>query len=127
MNLGFFVELTWNDFKTLKETGTFVTRYDGQNKVTVHKIAPLDKDWNNYEESHKTTEYATFSAVSSDFDVYIPEAAFRDSRISAFRFKTDYGNVEVKEKEEVNFNIDFRIKFPGSVQVVDMKQFYYDD
>src|SRR3989344_1917573 len=119
------VIISWEDWERLERGETIGDRYNGENKLLVHRIHPFNPD--DYESrmtSLQRIEYAELDRRTMDIDVYIPHGVLRDVRISASRFSERLGNLKIIPDSEFCENMGIKVSYPGSLKVLDIPAYY---
>ncbi len=116
------VILNWENWERLERGETIGDRYDGENKLLIHRIYPFDPndDYDSRLKSLQQQEYAEFDRRTMDIDVYIPHGVLRDIRISASKFNTKIGNLRIIPNPDFCENMSIRVLYPGSLKVIDI-------
>ncbi|MEK6945184.1 MAG: hypothetical protein AABW63_00115 [Nanoarchaeota archaeon] len=123
---GFNIEaiLRWEDWQRLESGEDIGDRYDGDNKLIVHRIIPIDSNSTSSRLEFISSQYAEFNLVSSDIHVYIPHGVLKDVRISASIFDSTKGNLRIIPPENFGGEMSVKILYPGSLKFVDVSQYF---
>ncbi|MBS3081049.1 hypothetical protein J4221_06245 [Candidatus Pacearchaeota archaeon] len=115
------VIISWEDWERLEKGETIGDRYDGENKLLVHRTHPFNSgDYESKIKSFQQKEYAEFDRTTMDIDVYIPHGVLRDVRVSASRFSERLGNLKIIPDSEFCENMEIKVLYPRSLKVLDI-------
>lgn len=121
------VALGWKDWERLDQGETIGDRYDGDNKLIIHRIYPCDPyNPESKSKSLRQREYAKMDRVTMDIEIYIPHGVLRDNRISASNFDKKLGNLEVNPEShgEPWDSMYIKVSYPGSFKAIDICSYW---
>ena len=118
--------LSFNDLERLDRDETIGDRYNGQDKLLVHRVYPCDSMVESRQASLKKREYAMLNRETMDIDIYVPHGVLRDARIVASHFSQALFNLQILpwEMGDPWTDAHIRLEYPGSIKIIDINEFY---
>ncbi len=121
--------LSWQDFERLDQGNEIGDRYNGQDKVIIHRTYPIiNNSIESRLESLKQREYAIWNRETMDVDIFIPHGVLRDCRIFASNFNQGLGNLKINPwmLGEPYASAHIKIEYPISLKIIDLTPYYED-